>query len=183
LGLCEQLKISTIVVVADIVSPLEQTDIDRSLVSLQQAAEAAEKRGIKVALEFQSRAPFINNLQTASAIADDINSPSLGICLDAFHFFTGPSKMQDLERMSVERLFHVQLSDVADVPREFATDSQRILPGEGGFGVPDLLESLRRRGYEGTVSLELMNPRIWQVPAVQFGEIGITALRMLLGSK
>ena len=133
LDLCKQLKISTIVVAADIMMPVDQADIDRSILTLSQAAELAQQNGIRLAIEFQSRSAFINNLQTAAIVVEDINSPNLGICLDAFHFFTGPSKLQDLQRVSVDRLFHVQLSDVADVPREFATDSHRILPGEGDF--------------------------------------------------
>jgi len=181
LALCKQLEISTVVVAADIVRPLSQEDIDRAIVSLSKAAVAAQNKGVRLALEFQSRSAFISNLQTASAIVDDIGSPSLGICLDAFHFFTGPSKLQDIERLSVDRLFHVQLSDVADIPRELATDSHRILPGEGDFGIDGLIAALRDIEYAGTVSIELMNPQIWQVSARQFGEIGMTALRLALG--
>ena len=181
LRLCKQLETSTIVVAADIVGPLTQADIDRSVLSLEQAAQLASHNNVRVALEFQSRSGFINNLQTAAAVVEDINSPSLGLCLDAFHFFTGPSKLRDFEQLPAERLFHVQLCDVADTPREFAGDSQRILPGDGDFGITDLIDSLRSIGYAGTVSIEVMDPQIWQVPALQFGEIGITALRMLLG--
>jgi hypothetical protein len=35
--------------------------------------------------------------------------------------------------------------------------------------------------YGGCVSIELMNPQIAQIPALQFGEIALTALRKLLG--
>jgi hypothetical protein len=31
------------------------------------------------------------------------------------------------------------------------------------------------------VSIETMNPQLWQIPPRQFGEIAITALRKLLG--
>lgn len=181
LSLCKQLEISTIVVAADIPLPLSQEDLDQSVVSLEQAAQLAGRQDMRLALEFQSRSAFINNLQTATAVIEDINSPNLGLCLDAFHFYTGPSKLRDVAQLPVQRLFHVQLCDVADTPREFASDSQRILPGDGDFGVTDLVQSLQGIGYAGTVSIELMDPQIWQVPAIQFGEIGITALRLLLG--
>ena len=36
-------------------------------------------------------------------------------------------------------------------------------------------------GYAGYVSVELMNPQIWRIPPLQFGEVGMTALRKLLG--
>ena len=35
--------------------------------------------------------------------------------------------------------------------------------------------------YSGCVSIELMNPQLAQIPALQFGEIALTALRKLLG--
>jgi sugar phosphate isomerase/epimerase len=40
---------------------------------------------------------------------------------------------------------------------------------------------LRRIGYRGTVSIELMNPEIWNIPPRQFGEIALAALRKVLG--
>jgi 2-keto-myo-inositol isomerase len=43
-----------------------------------------------------------------------------------------------------------------------------------------LLARLSEIGYAGPVSIELMNPQIWQIPAAQFGEIGISSLRTLL---
>jgi sugar phosphate isomerase/epimerase len=67
------------------------------------------------------------------------------------------------------------------VARELASDSDRILPGEGDLPFSAVVERLRQIGYGGCVSVELMNPTIWQVPPRQFGEIAITALRRVLG--
>ena len=78
---------------------------------------------MRVALEFQSQARFVNNLQTAAALVAEVGSPHLGLCLDAFHFYVGPSKFHDLGYLNRDNLFHVQLCDIADTPREFAADS------------------------------------------------------------
>jgi sugar phosphate isomerase/epimerase len=67
------------------------------------------------------------------------------------------------------------------VPRELATDADRILPGDGDLPLAPLLDHLRAIGYCGHISLEMMNPTLWQVPPRQFAEIAITALRKLLG--
>jgi sugar phosphate isomerase/epimerase len=115
------------------------------------------------------------------ALIEEVGSPSLGLCLDTFHFEIGPSKWADLGLLHAGNLFHVQLSDFADVPRELASDSDRILPGDGMLAFEPLLERLREIDYGGCVSLELMNPRIWLVPPRQFGEIAMTSLRKLLG--
>jgi 2-keto-myo-inositol isomerase len=93
----------------------------------------------------------------------------------------GPSKTEDLAYLTVDNLFHVQLSDLADTPRELARDADRILPGDGDINLAPVIEHLRRIDYRGCVSLELLNHQLWQVPPLQLGEIGMTALRKVLG--
>lgn len=181
LMLLRELRVSTLVVACDVAGPLEQQDLERAQMSLTQAAVRAGEQGIRLALEFQATATFGNNLQTAAALVSETGSPHLGLCFDAFHYYTGPSKAEDLAYLSRDTLFHVQLCDLAGTPREFASDGDRILPGDGDFQLRPIIETLRTIGYDGYVSLELMNPQIWRVPARQFGEIGMTALRSLLG--
>jgi 2-keto-myo-inositol isomerase len=181
LRLLRELHVGTLVVACDVVGPLEQQDLQRVQTSLTQASVRAGEQGIRLALEFQASATFGNNLQTAAALVNETGSPHLGLCFDAFHYYAGPSKAEDLAYLTRDNLFHVQLCDLAGTPREFASDADRILPGDGDFQLQPIIDTLRAIDYEGCVSLELMNPQIWQVPARQFGEIGMTALRKLLG--
>ena len=181
LELCAQLGVETLVVACDTAEPLSQPMIERVGVSLAQLAQEAAKRGVRAALEFQARATLGNNLQTAASLAAQVGSPSLGLCLDAFHYFVGPSQPEDLGLVTRENLFHVQLCDLLDVPRELAGDSDRILPGDGDIPLAPILHRLREIDYQGPVSIELMNPNIWRISPLQFGEVGITSLRKLLG--
>ena len=181
LAQCSQLGIGTLVVAADVAGPLAQQDVDRVQMSLTQAAEQAARHGVRVALEFQARSALANNLQTAAALVGDVGNPHLGICLDVFHYHVGPSKEEDLAYLTAENLFHVQLCDLAGVARELATDADRVLPGDGDIRLAPLVDRLREIDYAGCVSVELMNPQIWRIPPLQFGEVGITALRKVLG--
>jgi 4-hydroxyphenylpyruvate dioxygenase len=181
LDLCQQLGIGTLVVACDVPGPLSQTTIERVQTSLVHLAQEAGRRGLRAALEFQADSAFGNNLQTAAALVGEVASPHLGICLDAFHWHVGPSKTEDLGYLTRDNLFHVQLCDLADTPRELARDSARILPGDGDIPLAALIDHLRRIDYGGPVSLELLNPQLWQVPPRQLGEVGMTALRKLLG--
>ncbi|HEY2148933.1 MAG TPA: sugar phosphate isomerase/epimerase family protein [Pirellulales bacterium] len=181
LELCQSLGIGTMVVAADVEGPLGEQDFDRLRASLRQAAEHAGAAGVRIALEFQSRSAFPNNLQSAAMLVADCGSPQLGICLDMFHFYTGPSKHEDFGLLTPENLFHVQLCDLAGNLREFATDADRVLPGDGDFQLAPVVARLRDIGYTGAVSVELMNPRIWQIPPRQVGEVAMTALRRVLG--
>jgi sugar phosphate isomerase/epimerase len=181
LELCRRLGIEVLVVACDVPSPLTQQDLERVRLSLRQAAQEGEQSGVRIALEFQIRSAIGNNLQSAAALVEEAGSPFLGLCFDAFHYYVGPSKPEDLGLLSRENLFHVQLCDLSDIPREFATDSDRILPGDGDIPLALIIERLRQIDYGRLVSIELMNPQIWRISALQFGEIGMTALRKILG--
>ncbi len=179
--LCHELGVQTIILAGDILPPLTQTDLERVQVSLQQAATLAAAQGLRIAFEFQAQAAIANNLQTAVSMISEIGAPNLGICFDLFHYYCGPSKPEDLGLLTNDNLFHVQLCDLLGVAREFATDSDRIVPGDGDIQLQPVIEHLKAIDYRGPVSLELMNPQIWQVSPRSFGEIAMTALRKVLG--
>ena len=181
LALCSAASIPTLVLAGDVYGPLGPEDLGRLSASLVESAKRAADAGVRLALEFDARASFPNNLQSAVALIEDVGLPSLGICLDWFHFSVGPSKVIDLHLLTPETIALVQLSDIADVPREMATDADRILPGEGNSPPQQLIAHLEAMKYDGPISIELQNPQLWQVPPRQFGEIAITALRKLLG--
>jgi sugar phosphate isomerase/epimerase len=134
-----------------------------------------------LALEFQAKSTYPNNLQSAVAVVEEIGDSHLGLCLDAFHFFNGPSKETDLAYLTTENLFHVQLCDLVGVSREFANDADRVLPGDGDFPLAQIVNRLRAIGYAGCVSVELLDPAIWRIGPRQVCEVAMTALRKLLG--
>ena len=82
--------------------------------------------------------------------------------------------------MTRENLPHVQLCDLAGVPRELATDADRILPGDGDLRLEPIMARLREIDYDGWVSLELMNPMLWQIAPASVAEVGLAALRRSL---
>jgi len=181
LDLCGELGIPTMVVVPDFHAPFDVDDLPEAIEALRQAGAAAAQRGVRIALEFQARSPFPNNVESAALLAAAVSHPHVGLCLDLFHYTAGPSKAEDLRVLSAANLFHVQVCDVADRPRELMADADRILPQEGDFQFDAVLSRLREIGYKGYVSLELLNPALWQSPPRQLAEIGWTSLRMLLG--
>jgi 2-keto-myo-inositol isomerase len=181
LDLCQQLNIPTLLVAADFASPVDDTTLERSAAALKQASQWAAAFDVRLALEFHSRAGFCTSLDTAAALVAQCQEVNLGINLDVFHYYTGPSKLEDFDLLTKDNLVHVQFSDLAGVPRELATDSDRVLPGDGDFQLATIVERLRAMGYERWVSLEVLNPTLWQANPVQVAEIGVTALRRIMG--
>lgn len=181
LDLCQALGIPTLLVIADFAQPLDQTALERSVVSLAQAAQWAAGFAVTLGLEFRGKNSFCASLDTALALVQQCGEPNVGVVLDVFHFYTGPSKFEDLDLLTPDRLAHVQLCDLAGVPRELAEDRDRVLPGDGDFRLAPIVERLRQIGYAGAVSLELFNPTLWQTNPTSVAEIGFTALRKTLG--
>jgi sugar phosphate isomerase/epimerase len=180
LNLCQTLGVPTLLVAADFLAPPDSTTLSRAVVSLKQAGQWAAAFDVRLALEFRGPAPFCSSLDTAIALVDTVAEPNVGLCLDLFHYYRGPSKFEDLARLTPANLFHVQICDVAGVPRELAADGDRVLPDEGDFQLRPILEQLRRIGYTGAVSLELFNPTLWQVKPSQLAELALASLQRLL---
>jgi 2-keto-myo-inositol isomerase len=180
LDLCQGFGIKTLVVVADFAPAADAAALQRAVVSLAQAAQWAAGFGVILALEFRGSDTFCACLDTAVSLIEACREPNVGVCLDVFHYYKGPSKPEDLERLTAANVAHVQVCDVAGVPREVMTDADRVFPGEGDFRLAPLVSRLREVGYHGCVSLELMNPVLWRSKPTQVAELGMAALRRLL---
>jgi sugar phosphate isomerase/epimerase len=183
LDLCQRFGIPTLILVADFAQPPDGIALGRTLVSLAEAARWGAGFGVRLALEFRGTDAFCNCLDTAITLIEQAREPNLGVCLDLFHYYKGPSKLEDLDRLTASNLAHVQVCDVAGVPRELMTDADRVIPGDGDFHIQPLLQRLRDIGYEGYNSLELMNPTLWEVNAAQLAEAGARAMGRVIETR
>jgi 4-hydroxyphenylpyruvate dioxygenase len=186
LDLCQQIGIPTLVLAADFATSsggFQTEDLERSVVSLTQAAQWAAAFDVRLALEFRGKNSFCASLDTALALVLQCGEANVGINLDVFHYYTGPSKFEDLAQLPLERLFLVQMCDMTGVPRELAGDADRILPGDGDLLLAPLIEFLHSIHYDGWVSLELMNPTLWRTPAALVAKMGWNAMEKLLREK
>jgi len=183
LELCETFRIPTMLVVADFTRTVERTDLQRAVVSLGQAAQWAAGFGVRLALEFRGSDTFCASLDTAVRLVEACGESNVGVAFDVFHYYKGPSKLEDIALLTPKNLAYVQVADLAGVPRELATDSDRILPGDGDLPLTALLRALADRGYDGWVSLELFNPTLWQLRPGQVIELGVAALQRVMPSE
>lgn len=176
-----ELEVPVLVVAADFNRELTEDDFPLAAASLAEAGERAGARGVKLALEFQKGARFCASLDTALALVSQSQSPHVGVCLDLFHYYTGPSKFEDLGYLNRDNLAWLQLCDICGTPRELAGDSDRIFPGEGDFQIAPILDHLGAIGYEGPASLEVLNPHLWAIPPDRVADMGFQALCRALG--
>ena len=180
LDLCAAFGVRTLVLAPDFARQPDAQALGRAVVSLAQAGQWAAAFGVRLALEFRGNDAFCSCLDTAVSLAEQCREPNVGVCLDVFHYYKGPSKPEDLAGLTRETLAHVQFSDVAGVPRELMTDADRVLPGDGEFHFAPAVEALKRIGYDGHVSLEVTNPVLWEMKLTQVAELGLMALRRVV---
>jgi 2-keto-myo-inositol isomerase len=182
LDLCQTFGIRTLLLAADFANEIDAEFLGRAVVSLKQAAQWASGFDVRLALEFRGTDAFCSCVDTALELVQQCREPNAGVCLDVFHYYKGPSKLEDLERLTAANLFHVQVCDVAGLPRELMTDADRVMPGEGDFRLEPIVRMLRTIGYEGAMSLELMNPQLWRANPKQVVELGLMSLERLMRS-
>lgn len=121
----------------------------------------AQALDLRVAYEAMSWSTEIDQCNKAWQIIQQVDADNLGLVVDAFHIFALRRTLQDLIDIPREKIFLVQLSDIAmpldsDAVKQIARH-QRQLPGEGDFPLTALIAYLDKQGYSGPIGLEVFN--------------------------
>lgn len=130
-------------------------DYRKSLDNIRQVAEIAGKFQLKAAAEFVRNSTFLASLPTALRLRREAAHPNFGILFDCYHFWSGPSKFEDLDLIRPGEIVHAHLNDVQDLPRELLGSHTRVIPGDGVAPLAKILRKLVDRGYAGPISVEL----------------------------
>ena len=124
--------------------------------------ERGPSYGVRVGFEFLGFPDCtVNTLAAARRIVDAVGDPSVGIVIDAFHFYAGGSTWSMLDGLKPEQLFIVHLDDAEDRPRTALLDAHRLLPGDGVIPLRDLVRRIEDLGYDGPWSIELFRPEYY----------------------
>jgi sugar phosphate isomerase/epimerase len=129
--------------------------------NLREAAEIARPHGVTLMVEHTRASTLIGNLRTALKVVRAVDHPNLRVMLDTFHFWSGTSKLEDLELLRQGELHHLHFEDVpAEPPVEVFEQRHRVFPGEGIAPLRSIVEVLKRKGYTGPASLEMFDPAV-----------------------
>ena len=134
-------------------------DYARSPENIRRVADVARQFHLKVAAEFVRNSTFLASLPTALRLHREASHPNFGILFDCYHFWSGPSKWEDLESIRPGEIIHAHLNDTPDMPRELLDLHSRVVPGEGVAPLAKILRKLVERGYAGPISVELFLPK------------------------
>lgn len=152
----------------------------RTAAALRTLAQIARPFGVRITFEFLGF-PWcsIRTLQSARDAVELCGDVSVGLVLDAFHFYVGGSSWEMLEAVDPARLVLVHLDDAEDRPPQTLTDAHRLLPGLGVIPLRELVQRVEAKGFSGFYSLELFRPEYWQWDPVSLARKGLESMRGL----
>jgi sugar phosphate isomerase/epimerase len=142
---------------------------DESIELLGRCADVLAPSGARVALEFGPTGPCCS-IPDAVGIVDAVGRGA-GVVIDTWHFFHGPSTFEDLEGVGLDRIAYVQFDDAPgavsdDIMHE--TLDRRLMPGDGILDLDRFARTLRDRGWEGMVAIEVLNSELATLPIDEF---------------
>jgi 2-keto-myo-inositol isomerase len=130
--------------------------------NMHDAGEVARQFNMALRIEFLRNSPFISTLPTILKMTRAAAHPNVAPMVDCYHFWSGPSKFEDLDMVRPGEIGHVHFQDVPDIPRELLDSSTRIIPGDGVSPLIRILGKLSEKGYAGPLSVELFLPKFQQ---------------------
>lgn len=147
---------------------------DFCLARLRPIAAALADAGCALGLEFLGpatlragkRHPFVHTATAALELAAAIG-PSVGLLLDAYHWYTAHGTLDELRGLRAEQIVHVHVNDApAGVPIDEQQDLVRDLPGATGvIDIAGFMAALRAMGYDGPVTAEPFRRNLADLPS------------------
>ena len=125
---------------------------------IREAAEIARQHSLTAMIEFTRSSTHLATLPTALNMLRAANHPNAKLLFDFYHFYSGLSKLEDLDLLKPGELGHVHFQDTPDMPRELLDSTTRLIPGDGIAPIEKILRKLAEKGYAGPLSVELFAP-------------------------
>ena len=168
-----ELGTSLIVLVcgADPIQSLEDSrkQIQEGIQTILPQAKAA---GIKLAIEplhpmYADTRSAINTLAQANDMAEQINSPYVGVAVDVYHLWWDPSLEQEIKRCGDnDHLLAFHICDWNSPTVDILLD--RGLMGDGCIPVNKIRSWVEATGFTGFYEVEIFSNKYWQQDQTQF---------------
>jgi sugar phosphate isomerase/epimerase len=140
--------------------------------------------GARLAVEYLPWTP----VGSAGAALDLVRSvPDTGahVLLDVWHHFRGPDEWEELDAVPLDAVAYVQFDDALPLTTDDPTAeelleetcSRRAFPGEGEFDLHAYCKHLRAKGFDGVVSVEILNSGYRDMDPAEFARRAFSATR------
>lgn len=138
--------------------PVTADDFAATPDCVREVAEISAEYNLVAMIEFLRTSTHLATLTSALKVIRDAAHPNIEPMIDFFHFWSGLSKLQDLDLLNHGELGHAHFQDLLDTPRELIDNNARLIPGDGIAPLVAIIRKLAEKGYVGTLSVELFRP-------------------------
>jgi sugar phosphate isomerase/epimerase len=135
--------------------PVTREDFAATPDCIREVGEITKGHGLTAMIEFARTSTHLATLPSTLRVIREAAHPSVRPMLDFFHFWSGLSKLEDLDLLVPGELAHVHFQDLLEGPRELINNDWRLIPGDGVAPVVRILRTLADKGYAGALSVEL----------------------------
>jgi sugar phosphate isomerase/epimerase len=140
--------------------PVTAEDFAATPDCIREVGEIARGRGLTAMIEFARTSTHLATLSSTLRVIRTAAHPAVRPMLDFFHFYSGLSKLEDLELLEPGELAHVHFQDLKAGPRELIDNAWRLIPGDGVAPVVPMLRKLAEKRYAGPLSVELFRAEL-----------------------
>jgi sugar phosphate isomerase/epimerase len=150
--------------------------------NLKRGADICGKRGLKLAIEFNSQHAVLNSIAALRELLDGAGRKNAGMLLDAYHMERSGAGGRGFEGVAPEEIAAFQYSDApaAPVAAGVKRPTDRLPPGQGVVRWLDVFKLLKEKGFDGYLSYEAPNPAQWDRPPLEVCREAVTATRALI---
>ncbi|MFC5408255.1 sugar phosphate isomerase/epimerase family protein [Larkinella bovis] len=134
----------------------------------------AEACGVKLAIEplhpmYADNRSAINTLGQANDMAEELNSPYVGVAVDVYHLWWDPTLEQEIARCGQNgHLFAFHICDWKTPTLDLLND--RGLMGEGCINIRQIRSWVEAAGFKGFNEVEIFSNRYWAEDQTEFLE-------------
>lgn len=133
--------------------------IDRLTADFNELGERAAKRGLRIGYEARAWGKHIADYRDAWEVVRRADCQNVGLILDSFHTLASGADVMGIRSIPGDRIFHVQLADapMIEMNLEYWSRHFRTMPGEGDLALAEFMAAVAATGYDGPLSLEILN--------------------------
>lgn len=137
-------------------------------------SDIARNYDVRCAFEFIGFPNFsVNTFKHSLEIINMVDRDNVGILLDTFHFYGMGSDPEDILLAKGEQIFDVHIGDCPKRAPGTAQRAERCWPGAGDVPLLRILQNLKSIGYDWAVSVEMFDPKLWELPVEESFRIGL----------
>jgi sugar phosphate isomerase/epimerase len=160
-------------VLTNVVAPPD----DALVATLTRCADVIGQAGAGLAIEYLPWTP-VPGARAAMDVAARAGSDRVKVLLDVWHHFRGPDEWADLEAVPLESIAYLQFSDALPVESDDVlaeTLARRVFPGDGEFDLDGWCTRVRAKGFDGVVSVEVLNEGLRDLDPAVFAQRAFAA--------